>query len=66
MLHQEFLGHTPDDQPVSVIQFEDFLRTGVITQIEIGRHSIDLDHLDPELIPALRRSLQPVDKQVSA
>lgn len=56
-IHQEFLGHTPDDQPVYVIQFESYMRDGVITQIEVGRHSIDLDHLDPQLIPALRRSL---------
>lgn len=58
MTSDEILGHTPDGEPVCVRQADSLFEETVYTTIEIGHRIFRLDHLDEELIPALRRSLQ--------
>lgn len=53
------LGHTPSGEPVAVNTFQMYEPFRFVVQLEIGRLSFELDHLDPELIPALTRSLRP-------
>lgn len=66
-LVNERVGHTPDDQSVWVTQLLSFWQNGVVlTSIEHGRQVLSLDHLDPELIPALRRSLTPIPVRSTA
>lgn len=58
MTIDEPIGRTPDDEPVYVRQADSLFEDAVYTTVEIGRNVFRLDHLDPELIPALKRSLR--------
>lgn len=50
------VGHDQAGQTIYLVQFEDEDRQPA-TRIEIGDGAfLLLDHLDPELVPALRRS----------
>jgi len=53
-------GHTPQGEQVAVNTFQCYEPFRFVVQLEIGRQSFELDHLDPELIPALARSLRPL------
>ena len=53
------LGHTPCGEQVAINTFQCYEPFRFVIQLEIGRSSYELDHLDPELIPALTRSLRP-------
>lgn len=54
----ETIGHTPDGEPVCVRQMVSLFEDVTYVTIEVGRFVFRLDHSDPELIPALTRSLQ--------
>lgn len=53
------VGHTPCGEQVAINSFQMYSPFRFVIQLEIGQHSFELDHLDPELIPALTRSLRP-------
>lgn len=56
----QLMGHTPDGQPVHITPVAGWSGRIEIL-VEIGRsNSFILDHLDPEFIPALKRSLMKV------
>jgi hypothetical protein len=65
-LVDNLIGHTPDDQPVRVRQWHTSWDNTVVTSIEHGHEVLALDHLDPELIGALCRSLTRTPRRHSA
>ena len=57
--HAILIGHTPQGEQVCVNSFQLYEPFRFVVLLEFGSRSIELDHLDPELIPALTRSLRP-------
>lgn len=65
MSRDEILGHTRDGEQVCIRVMDSLFDDTIYTVLEIGRHTFQLDHSDPELIPALRRSLHPLPRAVA-
>lgn len=59
-MSDQVVGHTRNGEQVCIRQAPAYYLDvpTIDTIIEIGRKTYLLDHLDPELIPALTRSLQ--------